>query len=123
MLFILENEDNLLKLSKSPFSEQSMPTYLIVDIEITDPNLYEEVKRRTPATIAAYGGRYLARGSGTQTVDGQWTPKRIVLLEFESLDRAKAWLTSPEYRPVRELRDRSAVVHIVAVEGLDRQPV
>lgn len=99
-----------------------MTAYLIVDIEITDPTLYEEVKRRTPATIAAYGGRYLARGGETQTLDGRWTPKRIVLLQFESIERAKEWLNSPEYLPVRELRDQAAIVNIVAVEGLDRQP-
>ncbi|HZW05199.1 MAG TPA: DUF1330 domain-containing protein, partial [Anaerolineaceae bacterium] len=97
--------------------------YLIVDIRITDPVLYEEVKQRTPGTIAAYGGRYLARGGVTEPLDGDWTPKRIVVLEFESLARAKAWLNSPEYRPVRALRDRSAVVNIVAVEGVSQQPV
>ena len=99
-----------------------MAAYLIVDIEITDPILYEEVKKRTPATIAAYGGRYLARGGQTQTLDGDWMPRRVVLLEFESITRAKEWLNSAEYRPVRELRDRCAVVKIVAVEGLSRQP-
>ena len=70
-----------------------------------------------PATIAAYGGRYLVRGGATEVAEGEWIPKRVVILEFESAARAKAWLESREYRPLRQIRQRCAKSKVVVVEG------
>lgn len=93
-----------------------MPAYVIVDITITNPDLYEEVKRRTPATVAAFGGVYLSRGGLSECLAGDWTPARLVLLQFESAQRVKDWLASPEYTAIRALRDRSARVNMVVTE-------
>ena len=68
-----------------------MPAYVIVDIEITDPEQYERYKALAPATVAAYGGRYVARGGATLSLEGDWQSKRLVILEFDSLERAQAW--------------------------------
>jgi uncharacterized protein (DUF1330 family) len=94
-----------------------MAAYVIGDVEIHDPAGYEEYRKGVPATIAAYGGRYLARGGATEVAEGEWTPKRLVILEFDSLARAKAWLESPEYRPLRQIRQRCAKSKVLVVEG------
>jgi len=95
-----------------------MPAYVILDIAVNDPDLFEEYKKLAPATIAAFGGRYLARGGKAETLEGDWLPNRIVILEFESTQAAKTWLDSPEYREARSLRVRSATSHTIVVEGL-----
>ena len=95
-----------------------MSAYVIVDIHITDPRGYEEAKKLTPATVAAYGGRYLARGGRTECLEGDWTPERLVILEFESIERAREWLDSPEYQPIRAVRHRCAQTNMVVVESL-----
>ncbi|MDD5370304.1 MAG: DUF1330 domain-containing protein [Anaerolineaceae bacterium] len=98
-----------------------MPIYVVVEIQVTDPETYETVKQLTPATVAAYGGRYLARGGQTECIHGSWDPKRLVILEFETLEQVKAWQESPEYRPIKALRDRSSQVNMVAIESTPPQ--
>ena len=93
-----------------------MPAYLIANIEITDPSTYDQYKKLVPPTIAKYGGRYLARGGATEVLEGEWTPKRLVIVEFPDMTRLKAWYHSPEYRPVLALRQRSAKSSLVATE-------
>ncbi len=95
-----------------------MSAYVIVDIDVKDPSTYKEYVSLAPATVAAYGGRYLARGGKTETFEGEWVPKRLVILEFESVERARAWLDSPEYEPVKKLRHEAAVSNMVAIEGV-----
>ena len=95
-----------------------MTAYIIVDIDVTDPAVYEEYKKLAPDTVAAYGGRYLARGGQTETVEGDWRPKRLVILEFDSMARAKEWLNSPTYQAVKRLRHQAAVSNMVVVEGV-----
>jgi uncharacterized protein (DUF1330 family) len=95
-----------------------MTAYVIVDIEVTDLTRYEEYKKLAPATVAAYGGRYLARGGQTETLEGRWMPQRLVILEFDSVDRAKAWLNSPEYSPARQMRHQAAQTNMVVIEGV-----
>lgn len=99
-----------------------MSAYVIVDVKITNPEQYEEVKKLTPPTVTKYGGRYLARGGKTLRMAGTWDPNRLVVLEFANLELAQEWLDSPEYRPVKELRDRCAKVTIVATEALTQPP-
>lgn len=94
-----------------------MAGYVIADVEVLDPAGYEEYRKGVPATIAAYGGRFLVRGGATEVAEGEWTPKRVVVLEFESAARAKAWLESPEYRPLRAIRQRCAKSNVLVVEG------
>ena len=95
-----------------------MPAYVIVDIQVTDPVGYEEYKKLAPPIVAAYGGKYLARGGKTETLEGDWLPKRLVILEFESAERAKAWLNSPEYRAPRQLRHQTTKTNMVVVDGV-----
>ncbi len=95
-----------------------MAAYVIVDIHITDPVLYEEYKKLAPASVALYGGKYIARGGQTEVLEGEWTPKRLVILQFESIEQAKKWLHSPEYREAREMRHKSALTNMVVIEGV-----
>ena len=94
-----------------------MPAYIIADIDVTDPEGYEEYRARVPAVIAAHGGRYLVRGGAIERLEGGWPLKRCAVLEFENMAAAKAFWESPEYRPLREIRERTANSRIVAVES------
>ena len=95
-----------------------MAAYVIADVEVIDTAGYAEYTRKVPATISAYGGRYIARGGSTEVLEGTWSPKRCVILEFPSMVELKAWWESPEYRPLRELRERTARSNLIATEGL-----
>ena len=94
-----------------------MPAYVITDMEVTDPQLFEEYKKLSPPTVAQYGGKFLARGGRTETLEGAWSPRRLVILEFPDMAKARAWLDSPEYAPARRLRQLSSNSNIVLVEG------
>lgn len=94
-----------------------MAAYLIVEISVTDPENYEEVKKLTPPTVALYGGKYLARGGVTETLEGDWNPKRLVIMEFESVDQAKSWWNSDIYAPVKKMRQAYAITNMVITEG------
>jgi uncharacterized protein (DUF1330 family) len=91
---------------------------VIVDIDVTDPIGYDEYKQLAPAAVAAYGGKYLARGGRAETLEGAWVPKRPVILEFECMERAKQWLHSPEYRAAKQLRHGTAKSNMVVIEGV-----
>jgi len=95
-----------------------MPAYVVVDIEVHDAKRYEQYKRMAPPSIAVYGGRYLTRGGETNVLEGDWTPKRFVVLEFPSLERARAWWSSPEYAEAKALRQACATTRMVVTEGL-----
>ncbi len=95
-----------------------MSAYVIVDIEVTDPEGYQDYVKIAPATVELYGGRYLARGGHTETLEGEWTPHRLVILEFPDAARARAWLHSPEYAPARALRHKYARSNMVVIEGV-----
>lgn len=95
-----------------------MAVYVIADIEVLDAPLFEEYRQKVPATIAAHGGRYLARGGALEVLEGSWSPKRSVLLEFPDMARFRAWWDSPEYIPLRELRQRATRSNLVVTQGL-----
>jgi len=95
-----------------------MPAYVILDITVNDPELFEQYKKLAPTSIKAYGGRYLARGGAAEALEGHWTPNRVVILEFDNADTAKAWLNSPEYREARAMRLQAATSHTIVVEGV-----
>ncbi|MCP5420290.1 MAG: DUF1330 domain-containing protein [Gammaproteobacteria bacterium] len=95
-----------------------MVAYVIVEIRVTNSHAYEEYKAQVPASIEAYGGRYLVRGGHSETLEGAWSPQRLVVLEFASLEQAKAWHRAQEYRAVHEMRRRYAVSNMVVVEGM-----
>ena len=95
-----------------------MAAYVIVEISITDPNEYEDYKKLTPAAIAAYDGRFVVRGGQTVSLEGNWQPERIVVLEFPSVARAKEWWNSDEYSKAKEIRQRTAHTKMIVVEGV-----
>lgn len=97
-----------------------MPAYVIVEVEVNDPVGYEEYKKLAPPAIEKYDGKYLARGGKVETFEGDWSPSRIVILEFENMERARAWIDSPEYAPARKLRHQYATSRMIAVEGLPK---
>jgi len=96
-----------------------MPAYVIVEVDITDPEGYEAYKQIVPASLEAFGGRFLVRGGKIETLEGGWQPKRIVVLQFDSLERAKEWWHSEEYSAAKELRYRTAKSRMIAVEGVE----
>ena len=95
-----------------------MSAYLIADIEVTDAIGYEEYKALVPAVISVHGGRYLARGGATEVLEGTWQPRRSAIIEFPSLAAFKDFWASPEYAPLKALRERCARSNLVVVEGL-----
>jgi uncharacterized protein (DUF1330 family) len=95
-----------------------MSALIIVDIEVTDPVRYEEYKRLASASIAAHGGRYLVRGGASEVLDGEWTPRRLVVLQFDSVEQAKGWRASPEYAEAKKVRETCARSNMVVVEGV-----
>jgi uncharacterized protein (DUF1330 family) len=95
-----------------------MPAYIIVQIDIKDPARYEEYKNLVPASIAKFGGKYIVRGGKVDILEGKWKPSRLVILEFESVQRAKDWWGSEEYREARALRHQIADAQMIVVEGL-----
>jgi uncharacterized protein (DUF1330 family) len=96
-----------------------MAAYVIVEVEVTDPATYEEYKKLTPATIAAYDGKFIVRGGAYETLEGDWQPNRMVLLEFPSVERAKEWWNSPEYTKAKAIRQRAANARMIVLEGFE----
>jgi uncharacterized protein (DUF1330 family) len=95
-----------------------MPAYLIVDCEVTDPERYEVYKQLAPPAIAKYGGRYLVRGGATTSLEGNWRPGRVVVLEFPDEETAKRFYASPEYSAARAKRAGAAQMNIVLAPGI-----
>jgi uncharacterized protein (DUF1330 family) len=95
-----------------------MAAYVIVEVDIKDHQTYEEYKKLTPSAIAAYGGRFVVRGGTAETLEGEWQPGRIVVLEFNDTATAKKWWNSPEYTPAKHIRQRSANTRMIVVEGV-----
>lgn len=92
--------------------------YIIVDVEITDAAAYERYKASVPPTLVPYGGRFLVRGGASETLEGSWSPKRLVVLEFDSVERAKAWWSSTEYAAPKRIRQAAAVSNMILVAGV-----
>ena len=95
-----------------------MAAYLIVDLTITDPAAWESYKAAVPAVIHKHGGEYLIRGGALAVLEGDWQPKRVVVLRFPDGPALDAFWTDPEYQPLKELRHRVAHSNIVRVEGV-----
>jgi uncharacterized protein (DUF1330 family) len=95
-----------------------MPAYFIVDIDVTDPTAFEEYRKAVPATVEKYGGKFLVRGGRMEVVEGSWRPKRVVVTEFPSLEQAKRWYDSEEYRALKARRLRTSKGNVILVEGV-----
>lgn len=95
-----------------------MAAYVVVEIDVTDPVGYKEYRKLAGPAVAAHGGEFLVRGGKTETLEGDWQPNRIVVLEFLSFERAKTWWASKEYGAARVIRERTAKTRMILVEGV-----
>ena len=95
-----------------------MPAYVLVDIEITDPVEYEQYRKIAYPVIAKFGGKYLVRGGATEILEGDWKLNRLVIVEFESLARAREWYHSIEYRPALEVIRKCARRNLIIIEAV-----
>jgi len=95
-----------------------MAAYVIVDVTINDPLLYEEYKKLTPAAIAAYDGKFVVRGGESHSLEGDWQPQRVVVLEFPTVQRANEWWNSPEYSVAKAIRQRAGSTRMLVVQGV-----
>lgn len=95
-----------------------MAGYIIVDVRITDRDRYAEYVKQVMPTLQKYGGRFIVRGGTTTRLEGTWDPGRIVVLEFDSVERAREWWASEEYRDPKALRQSCSVTQMIAVEGV-----
>lgn len=105
------------KHSSSP-NPIKMAAYILVEVDIHNPTEYEDYKKLTPASLLPFGGKFIVRGGATETLEGDWTANRIVVLEFPTSEAAKAWWSSDEYAPAKALRQRTASTKMILVEGV-----
>ncbi len=95
-----------------------MAAYLIVQVEVTDPDTFEEYRKQVPATLAAYGGEYIVRGGAIEVLEGEWPIPRLVIIRFSSMEQARKWYKSAEYEGPHKLREASARANLVLVDGV-----
>ena len=95
-----------------------MSAYLVFDIDVKDPEAYKEYVRLARPTVAQYGGRVLALSDHVESLEGEWNPRRVVIIEFDSTDAARAWTDSPDYGRAKPIRHRTAKSNVVVVPGL-----
>lgn len=96
-----------------------MRTYVVVEMDVTDPVRIEEYRRLAGASVAAHGGRFVVRGGHAEALEGGWDPRRIVIIEFPDAARARGWWSSPDYAAARVIRDQSASTRMILVEGVE----
>ena len=94
-----------------------MSAYIIVQVSVNDPGRYEKYKDMVPPTLKPYGGRFLVRGGAVENLEGTWNPARTVVIGFDSMEKAKAWWSSPEYADAKALRQATANTEMIVVEG------
>lgn len=95
-----------------------MSAYVIVEVSIQDHSEYEEYKKLTPAAVAAFDGKFVVRGGESTTLEGDWKPERIVILEFPTALIANEWWNSELYNKAKEIRQRAAKTKMIIVEGV-----
>ena len=95
-----------------------MAAYLIAGLTITDPDGFRAYQQRVGATLAPYGGTFLVRGGKHETMEGEWHPQTLVILQFASIERAWQWYQSPEYTALSEQRNKTARTQAIVVEGV-----
>jgi uncharacterized protein (DUF1330 family) len=95
-----------------------MAAYVITDIDVSDPVRYEDYKALSGSSAARYGGKFLVRGGPHQTLEGDWQPHRVVVLEFPSAEQAREWWSSPEYEEAKAIRRAASESRIILVEGI-----
>ncbi len=95
-----------------------MSAYIVVQVDVKDPVRYEDYRKLVPASLTKYGGRFIVRGGKTETLEGTWSPKRFVMVEFPDVERAKAWWASDDYAVAKALRQATSHTEMIVVEGV-----
>lgn len=95
-----------------------MAAYIVVQIEITDPETFETYRAQVPATLEPYGGEYIVRGGDMEILEGEWATPRCVILRFPDMDAAKAWHASTEYQDPKALRQAASKGNMIVVDGV-----
>ena len=95
-----------------------MAAYIVTDIRVTDSERYEEYRVLSGQSVARFGGRFIVRGGAHETIEGDWHPNRVVIIEFPSADRAREWWSSPEYEEAKAIRHAAADSRMILVEGV-----
>lgn len=98
-----------------------MAAYIIVEVDIHDPEQYKEYVKLTPGTLKPFGGKFIVRGGKAELIEGMQEPKRIVILQFDSVEKAKQWWSSSEYSEAKKLRHRTATSRMIVIEGYDEK--
>jgi len=94
-----------------------MAAYIVSDLTVRDPVAIETYRSRAAASIAAHGGRYLARGGAIEVLEGDWAPRAIIVVEFPDREAARRWYSSLEYAEALEVRDRALSRNLILVDG------
>jgi uncharacterized protein (DUF1330 family) len=95
-----------------------MPAYVVVDVDSTDPERAARYRELSGASVERHGGRFRARGGALTVLEDDWKPERLVVIEFPSINAARAWFDSDDYRQARALREGAGVWRMVVVEGV-----
>ncbi|MBD1398854.1 DUF1330 domain-containing protein [Pontibacter sp. JH31] len=95
-----------------------MPAYIIVEVNVTDPATYEDYKKLTPGSLEPFDGKFIVRGGAAELLEGEQEPNRMVVLEFPTMEKAKAWWSSEEYAPAKAIRQSASTTRMIAVEGV-----
>ena len=95
-----------------------MAAYVIAEIRITDSETYMQYIEQVPALIRKHGGEYIVRGGAPETLEGKWSPQRVVVLKFPDREAVKAFFSDHEYSPIRDIRRSSSEAEIVLVDGI-----
>ena len=96
-----------------------MKAYIIVDVNVTNPERYDEYKKLTPGSLKPFDGKFIVRGGATTTLEGDWQPGRIVMIEFPSAEKAKAWWSSDGYAPAKAIRQSASQTRMILAEGFE----
>jgi uncharacterized protein (DUF1330 family) len=106
------------KSTSQPETDQRMPAYVLANVTVTDPVRYEDYRRLVTPTVEKFGGRFIARGGRIEVLEGEWRPQRLVILEFPSVEQARAWWHSPEYSEARQIRQATSEGTLLILEGV-----
>jgi uncharacterized protein (DUF1330 family) len=102
---------------KFVYGEYDMSAYVIFEIDVSDPEKYEEYKKLAFKSVTAHGGKYIVRGGSSDIFEGDWSPKRVVVLEFENMALAREWYRSPDYQEAKQIRLQASTANMICVEG------
>jgi uncharacterized protein (DUF1330 family) len=97
---------------------KTAPGYVIAEVEVTDPAPLKEYAAKAPQIIASYGGHYVIRGGKVEALEGEAPKGAIVVLGFDSVEKARAWYDSPEYKAIRPFRQNATKSRLLLAEGV-----